>query len=344
MDRSQIAEVAVATLDELSTAGWFLEADPGEMALRTKLRPLFDAADKDGSGSVSVEEVDQMAQKLKIEIKPAELRRLVTEADADGSGELEFEEIVAVLKKQMAGERVKSQAEKEEGRKKKGTSMATLFNVEVVEEDDGGMASMVIHEFIHAIIRMAWECYPVAGTGIGRRLSMLLERALLPGSAHILDGVDPMEEELNSKRVQAVTRYYSEQLLDIFAVFAATDMSLTAQAHMETMSFAELVFLMKQSGLLDGNLSVAKVSEIFAQVNAQATDTGEKDDDAEELSFGEFKNAICRCANAKIPIDLRGDPPEPFEYTWQAFLQVLFLPRMKKVASDMRKGVAKKTL
>lgn len=164
------------------------------------------------------------------------------------------------------------------------------------------------------------------------------------GSAQILEAADPMELELNSKRVQAVTSHYSNQLLDIFAVFAATDVSLTAQAHMETMSFAEFVFLMKQSKIIDGNLTVAKMSEIFAQVNAQACDEGEKDDDADELSFDEFKNAICRCANAKIPIERRGDPPEPFEYIWQSFLQIIFLPKMKAVVKDMRKGVAKKTL
>lgn len=90
LDRAQIAEIAVATLDELSTSGWFLEIDPGEVALREKLTPLFNAADKDGSGSVSVDEVGQMVEKLKIEAKPAELKRLVAEADADGSGELDL--------------------------------------------------------------------------------------------------------------------------------------------------------------------------------------------------------------------------------------------------------------
>lgn len=98
-----------------------------------------------------------------------------------GPGELEFEEIVVVLKKQMAAEKWQSRAEKDEGRKKKGVSMAALFDVEVEEEADGGMASMVMHEFIHALIRIAWECYPIEGEGIGKRLGTLLERALLPG-------------------------------------------------------------------------------------------------------------------------------------------------------------------
>ena len=96
--------------------------------------------------------------------------------------------------------------------------------------------------------------------------------------------------------------------------------------------------------MMDSNLTVAKVTEIFALVNQQAADEGDKDDDAEELNFGEFKNLLCRCANAKIPIASRGSPPEPFEYTWHAFLQIIFLPKIKTVIQDMRKGLVKKTL
>ena len=203
---------------------------------------------------------------------------------------------------------------------------------------------MVLHEFIHALIRLAWECYPIAGAGIGTRLSALLDRALFPNSMHILEPDDPMESELSSKRVQAITSYYSDQLLDIFNVFAASDMSLAAQAASDSMSFPELLFMFKMSELIDGHLTVARLTEIFAQVNAQADDEGEKDDDGDELSFSEFKMMVCRAANAKIPPEVRGDPPEPFEFVWQSFLQIIFLPKMKKVIKDMRKGLIKKTL
>ena len=32
-----------------------------------------------------------------------------------------------------------------------------------------------------------------------------------------------------------------------------------------------------------------------------------------------------------------GDPPEPVEYTWQAFLQIIFIPKMKKVVKSVMK-------
>jgi hypothetical protein len=144
--------------------------------------------------------------------------------------------------------------------------------------------------------------------------------------------------------VQAITSYYSDQLLDIFKVFAASDMSLAAQAASDSMSFSELLVMFKTSELIDGHLTVARLTEIFAQVNAQADDEGEKDDDGDELNFSEFKMMVCRAANAKIPPEVRGDPPEPFEFVWQSFLQIMFLPKMKKVIKDMRKGLMKKTL
>ena len=77
-------------------------------------------------------------------------------------------------------------------------------------------------------------------------------------------------------------------------------------------------------------------------VNNQAADDGEKDDDGDELSFSEFKTLLCRMANAKIPASLRGG--EPFEYTWQAFLQLVFLPKVRAVMKDMKRGLVKKTL
>jgi hypothetical protein len=238
--------------------------------------------------------------------------------DRSGSGEIEFDELVNVFKKQI----------KEGG---KTGAMAALFNINTADDGDGGAASMVLYEFIHALIRLAWECYETSNTGIGTRLNALLERAVLPGSSHLIDNADPMEAELNSKRVQAITAYYSDSLYEVFQVFAASDVSVTAQAHLETMSFAELVFLIKQAEIIDSNLTVTQLTSIFAQVNMQAADDGEKDDDAEELNFDEFKNCMCRVANAKIPAKNRGG--EPFEFTWHSFLQIIFLPKIKSVCA-----------
>ena len=46
--------------------------------------------------------------------------------------------------------------------------------------------------------------------------------------------------------------------------------------------------------------------------------------------------------NAKIPVKDRDGVP--FEYTWHSFLQLMFLPKMKKVIKDMKRGIVKRTL
>ena len=327
LDHAAVAKLCDEALEEMSAEG-SVEADAGESELREKLRPLFDQFDEDGSGSVSTDEVGKMAKSLNMEMSPGQLEELMIEADPDGSGEIEFEELVTVLKKQI-----------KEG---EGSGMAALFKVEATDDSDGGAASMVILEFINALIRMAWECYPAPSSGIGSRLNALLERAVMPGSAHLIESNDPMEAELRSKRVLAITDYYSNQVYDIFKVFAAADVSLTGQAALETLSFPELVFMMKQGNMIDAKLTVAQLTEIFAKVNAQASDDGNKDDDATELDFSEFKTLLCRIANCKIPQEDRFG--EPFENTWKAFLHLRFIPVYKTVVKDMKRGLAKKNL
>lgn len=328
LDHTEVAKLAESALDDLvadENAG--IEKDAGESELRDKLKPLFEQFDEDGSGAVSTDEVGKMAKSLGIEMNAKQLADLMIEADPDGSGEVDFEELLAVLKKQM-----------KEG---SGGAMAALFKVEV-DDGDGGVASMVLIEFIHALIRLAWDCFPDPSTGIGTRLNKLLERAVLPGSAHFLESNDPMEAELRSKRVQAITEYFSNDLNECFQVFAASDQSLSGQTTQDSMSFAELIFMLKAGGMIDSNLTVAQITAMFALINAQGADDGEKDDDAQELNFGEFKALICRIANAKIPASARGG--EPFEFTWQAFLQIVFLPKYRSVIKDMKRGLAKKTL
>ena len=77
-------------------------ASDEEKKLRAKLRPVFDAFDVDGSGTISTIEMGAMLQQLDIQKSPAELKALMSEADPDGSGEVDFEEFFVVLQAQMA--------------------------------------------------------------------------------------------------------------------------------------------------------------------------------------------------------------------------------------------------
>ena len=62
-------------------------------AMLGTLRAVFNAFDKDKSGTVNTDELRVMCVKLKIELSDAELDRMMKEADPDGSGEIDFGEV-----------------------------------------------------------------------------------------------------------------------------------------------------------------------------------------------------------------------------------------------------------
>ena len=52
-------------------------------------------------------------------------------------------------------------------------------------------------------------------------------------------------------------------------------------------------------------------------------------DGAQELDGDEFVEVLGRVCNCKIPLASRGG--EPFEFVWQSFLHLIFLPKYKKL-------------
>ena len=59
-----------------------------------------------------------------------------------------------------------------------------------------------------------------------------------------------------------------------------------------------------------------------------SVDTGE-DDDTQQLTLKEFFDIVPRMCDCKIPESCRFG--EPFEYTWQAWLQTQFVPKFRRV-------------
>ena len=75
------------------------EAAPdSEEELRKRLKPVFDAVDRDGSGTLSCEEVFDMCVEINLGMNDDELADLIRQTDADNSGEIEFEEFMDALK------------------------------------------------------------------------------------------------------------------------------------------------------------------------------------------------------------------------------------------------------
>ena len=50
------------------------------------------------------------------------------------------------------------------------------------EEDDGDTENMDQREFVTALVRLAWQCFPKTG-GIGARIGALLDTVVLPMTA-----------------------------------------------------------------------------------------------------------------------------------------------------------------
>lgn len=73
----------------------------GEVEFRTRVEPLFKAMDKDGSGSIDVDELRKVMQALKQPMTDEELAAMITEADTNGDHLMGLDEFTTVLRKQV---------------------------------------------------------------------------------------------------------------------------------------------------------------------------------------------------------------------------------------------------
>jgi len=213
--------------------------------------------------------------------------------------------------------------------------------------DDGGASKMVIHEFAGALVRLAWACYPNGASGsktvtVGRRLSAMLEFAVLPACTELLDAADPMVEVLERPRVAAILAHYAPDLRQIFATYAAADQaSVGALTSLDSMNLAELLYAFKEAKLLDDRLTIAAVTAIFALVNAAFEEEGD-DGDQQELAFDEFLAVIARVVDVKVPLANRGGAP--FEDTLRNWLGLICVPTFRGILKEKRRGVRSKTM
>ena len=72
------------------------------------------------------------------------------------------------------------------------------------------------------------------------------------------------------------------------------------------------------------------------------TDTMGDDDEGglDELTFEEYTWLLARIANAKFP-NRNG---EPFSETWKSFLQLIFVPRFRKLLKAKKQGSGRITI
>jgi len=65
-------------------------------------REMFNLVDRDGGGSISTREFQQLMETLGIKTSVEELESIVSEIDTDHSGEIDFPEFVSVMSKRAA--------------------------------------------------------------------------------------------------------------------------------------------------------------------------------------------------------------------------------------------------
>ena len=74
--------------------------------------------------------------------------------------------------------------------------------------------------------------------------------------------------------------------------------------------------MMKEGKQFDDNLTVTKLTSIFASINSAAEEEEDGDDDEQELVFDEFVLVIACICDTKVPAEARGDTAfEHYGYT-----------------------------
>ena len=128
-----------------------------------------------------------------------------------------------------------------------------------------------------------------------------------------------------------------------FQIYAAADQksAVLDSATNETVNLPELIFMMKEGGMIDPELTLVVLTDIFAKVNASFEESGDNDD-AQELDFSEFQEVVARICHFKIPASQREG--SAFELTLHTWLTLLFLPKYKALLKEKKRGTGKKHL
>ena len=137
-------------------------------------------------------------------------------------------------------------------------------------------------------------------------------------------------------------RHHDAELHRIFKLYAAADQTgAVAQAALDSMNLPELLFMLREGGLIDDKLTVSQVGHIFTQVNV-ASEAENSEDDA-ECVYEEYLQVLCRCCDARIPASSRVEGEE-FCSTLQRWLHLIFMPTYTRLLKEKARGNGSKTL
>jgi calmodulin len=67
----------------------------------SEFREIFNLVDRDGGGTITKEELQELMDTLQIRSKPEEIEQMINDIDKDKSGTIDFEEFVTVMSRKV---------------------------------------------------------------------------------------------------------------------------------------------------------------------------------------------------------------------------------------------------
>jgi len=190
----------------------------------------------------------------------------------------------------------------------------SVFNTSVKSLGLSDQISMSLPAFMEGVVRLA--ALKHSAGSLDTRLMDFFARDLLPIADRM---ADPLRDLIARPGAQSVFDRHRRQLLSIFRYYAKTDTSTPdAVARQSTMNIREFVTLLRDCDVIDRDLNVQAIMEVFVQSQVDEADSEENLDT--EFIFGEFLEAMARCSELKI-IDRNKSLPDKME---EFFLNMIF--------------------
>ncbi|KAG8459785.1 hypothetical protein KFE25_014348 [Diacronema lutheri] len=233
---------------------------------------------------------------------------------------------------------------------------------------DAGVESMREADFVNGLVRLAHTRFSGVG-GASPSFPTLAERVSHMLTAHVLPAfpaalpTHSLLDVLKSRRTRAILSKHGKQLRHIFASYAAADISSAeARDAADSVNLKELLFMAKEGGLVDKELSPAKIAFIFTTVNlenafksveelaaegiaptvAAVVSAVDADDDEDELCYAAWCDVIVRLVNEKLTPEAREG--KEFCAALDEYLEGQLIPRFVQVIKGKKRGIGSKHL
>ena len=160
------------------------------------------------------------------------------------------------------------------------------------------------HDFVHALVRMAWHLYKDSvpnAQALAGCFQMLVVQVIEPMASRITNAITETSTLRKSRAVRAAFSRHYKELLSTFLLYARTD-KLADGGHAATLCLSELFALLGDTGLMEKPndkrpaFSARAVAEAFVFVNIEDElyVPDNLDDLSTELVFDEFTMLLLR--------------------------------------------------